>query len=77
MQKFIGVKLVDAKPMTRDEFYPLRGWDIAVEESPEDPGYIVRYPDGYFSWCPKEEFEKQNVSLAADNNTISRKMWTL
>lgn len=73
MQKFIGVKLVDAKPMTRGEFYPLRGWYIAGEESPEDPGYMVKYPDGYTSWCPKAEFEKRNISLAADNNTISQK----
>ena len=73
MQKFIGVKLVDAEPMTRGDFYPLRGWTIPASDSPMDPGYMVKYPDGYTSWCPMEEFEKRNISLAADNNTISQK----
>lgn len=28
-----------------------------------EPGYAVKYPDGYTSWCPKKQFEESNVAL--------------
>jgi len=28
------------------------------EERDGKPGYAVKYPDGYQSWCPKAEFER-------------------
>lgn len=59
MKKYIGIKFVEARPMTRNEFnalHEVRNQDSNVQCSNE--GYIVRYEDGYISWSPKEIFEK-------------------
>lgn len=32
-------------------------------------GYLVKYPDGYMSWSPKEQFERAYFRVG-DNNTI-------
>jgi len=71
MQKFIGVKLVDAKPMTRGDYNIYRGWNIPADENPTDPGYMVQYPDGYQSWRPKDEFEKRNLLYLGSDNKVS------
>ena len=57
MSKFIRCHLVEAKPMTRGAYNKKRGWTIPANENPKDKGYIVKYPDGYVSWCPKAQFE--------------------
>lgn len=73
MQKYIGVKLVDAEPMTRGEYNRERNWIIPINENPDDPGYFVRYQNGHITWCPKETFEKQNFLLNdPDNNTVTQ-----
>ena len=43
--------------MTRGAYNKKRGWTIPANENPKDKGYIVKYPDGYISWCPKAQFE--------------------
>lgn len=58
MKKYIGTKIVDARPMTRGEYNIFRGWQIPENENPEDEGYLVKYPDGYISWSPKSVFEE-------------------
>lgn len=58
MQKYIGVKLVEAKPMTRGDYNKFRGWTIPADENPNDEGYVVKYEDGYVSWSPIEVFNK-------------------
>jgi len=73
MSKFIGVKLVDAQPMTRGEYNVLKGWEIPADEDPKDPGYMVRYSSNYVSWCPEDEFEKQNMPMAGTDNKVSQK----
>ena len=57
MQKFIRCHLVEAKPMTRGAYNKKRGWTLPKDENPKDKGYLVKYPDGYVSWCPKAQFE--------------------
>lgn len=57
MQKFIRCHLVEAKPMTRGAYNKKRGWTLPKDENPKDKGYIVKYRDGYVSWCPKAQFE--------------------
>ena len=57
MQKFIGTKLIEATPMSRGVYNEYRGWQAPVDENPKDEGYLVKYPDGYESWSPKETFE--------------------
>lgn len=58
--QYIGVKLVHAQPMTLGDYNTFRGWKIPADEDPGTQGYLVIYPDGYKSWCPKEQFEAAN-----------------
>ena len=43
--------------MTRGAYNKKRGWTLPKDENPKDKGYLVKYPDGYVSWCPKAQFE--------------------
>ncbi len=56
MKHFIGIKEVDAKPMTRGDYNKYRGWQIPEDENPDDEGYLVKHSDSYESWSPKEAF---------------------
>ena len=68
MQQYIGVKLINAKPMTRGDYNAFRGWTVPADENPTDEGYLVEYLDGgkgntdlyegYVSWSPKDVFER-------------------
>ena len=68
MTQYIGVKLINAFPMTRLAYNDFRGWQLPADENGEDEGYLVEYLDGgkpntdrfdgYVSWSPKEVFEK-------------------
>ena len=65
MSKFIGVKMVEAVPMTAIEASKKHyrvGQDVTVVP-PKTEGYEVTYEDGYKSWCPKDVFEKNNVLI--------------
>lgn len=67
---FMGVKMVLATPMNREEYNEKRGWEIPENEKgmEKDQGMMVEYIDGgkantdfsehYVSWSPKEVFEK-------------------
>ena len=64
MKMFLGTKLVNMKPMTRQEYNDFRGWELPGDENPTDEGYLVEYIDGgvantkeyagYVSWSPKD-----------------------
>ena len=43
MQKYIGTKIIQAEPLTKNY---------------DQPGYKVVYPDGYTSWSPAAAFEE-------------------
>lgn len=68
MNTFIGVKLVNAKPMTRLEYNNFRGWELPSDENGDDAGFLVEYVDGgkanteafagYVSWSPADVFER-------------------
>lgn len=58
MEKFIGIKKIDAEPMTRGTYNEFRGWTIPKDENPADEGYKVKYSDNYVSWSPKKAFEE-------------------
>lgn len=58
MQKYIGVKQVQAKTITRGDYNDYRGWTVPANENPNDESYMVKYADDYVSWSPKETFEK-------------------
>lgn len=69
MKKYVGVKLVEAEPMTRGEFFNSQGKDSSFLDAPHQEGYMVVYPDGYKSWSPKEVFENAYFQVGY-NNTI-------
>lgn len=54
MEKYLGVKLVEAEPEQR----------VGIITPQE--GYKVLYADGYESWSPKEVFEKAYLKVADD-----------
>ena len=61
--KYIGVKIVDAVPMTSEEFNKHIGRSARPEDKTGD-GYIITYPpDNYQGWCPKSVFEAANFPL--------------
>lgn len=57
-QYYIGVKIIEA-------------W---VQEKNGLLGYGVRYPDGYISWSPKEQFERAYFPLGENATIITEKM---
>jgi len=59
MKQYIGVKLLEAEPMTLGEYNKHRGWDMPKDEvgCEDNAGYHVRYTDDYESWSPKHIFE--------------------
>ena len=54
---YIRCHRVKARPMTRGDYNAYRGWTMPANENAADEGYLVVYPDGYESWCPKAQFE--------------------
>ena len=67
---YIGVKMVEAKPMNLGDYNRYREWTQPENEDPSREGYLVVYKDGYESWCPKEAFEEANVQLIKDQNDL-------
>lgn len=41
MKTYIGIKSVEAVPMTRGEYNEYRRWNIPAGENPNDAGYLV------------------------------------
>jgi hypothetical protein len=58
MKSYVGIKAIEAKPMTRGDYNKYRGWQIPSDENPADEGYLVVYEGNYESWSPKDVFEK-------------------
>lgn len=68
MERYLGIKEVKAKPMTRQEYNELRGWTLPANEDGNDKGYLVEYVDGgkanteqyagYVSWSPEDVFNR-------------------
>lgn len=69
MKKYLGVKLIEAEPMTEGQFHIFKDGMRPSPDSDGVPGYKVVYPDGYVSWSPKGVFEKAYMQVG-DNNTI-------
>ncbi len=66
MKKYIGVKIVEAEPMIREDYYKLNHFDnLPKGENLLDEGYVVKYPDDYMSWYPKFQFERANRLIGA------------
>ena len=67
MDKYIGVRIVDAEQMTRYEAYKKGYYRLAkgdyIYNYQDDNGYHIHYETGYDSWCPAKEFEDRNKPL--------------
>jgi len=69
MKKYLGVKEIIARPMTRKEYNDYRGWTLPEDEDGNDKGFLVEYLDGgasnhpnhngYISWSPDEVFKRE------------------
>lgn len=70
MKKYIGTKVIKARPMTRAEYNKYRNWGLPADENGDDAGYLVGSPDkdGEFSgslesgcdhiaWLPTDQFD--------------------
>ena len=57
--KYIRMHQVEAEPMTHGDFMKRMGaiHDMMSEQDAKAEGYLVVYPDGYKSGCPKAQFE--------------------
>lgn len=87
MKKYIGTKIIEAKPMNRGEYNAYRGWQIPADENPADEGYLVKYSDNYESWSPKKQFEEayrafeggmnfgHAIELVKQGFKVTRKGW--
>lgn len=67
MDKYIGVRIVDAEQMTRYEAYKKGYYRLAenddIHNYENDNGYHIHYETGYDSWCPAKEFEERNKPI--------------
>ena len=67
MDKYIGVRIVDAEQMTRYEAYKKGCYciqeDDDIHNHPNDNGYHILYETGYNSWCPAKEFKQRNKPI--------------
>lgn len=55
---YIGCKIIRAIPMDENTFLSDVKLQVIRTDRETRPGYLVRYPDGYQSWSPKETFEE-------------------
>ena len=72
LKTYLRIHLVQAEPMTRGEYNTHRGWSPPAGEDQTERGYHVVYPDGYESWCPKFEFERQGFQIQSENAITKR-----
>lgn len=72
MSKFIGVKMIEAVPMTAKEAIEKHyrvGQNGAIVP-PTTAGYEVTYEDGYKSWTPAEVFERSYYPIQDSNGEM-------
>ena len=43
MKKYIGTKMIEAKPMNRGDYNTYRGWNIPKDENPAVFGNVFRW----------------------------------
>ena len=59
VNKYIGVKIIHAEPMTAERAGKQLGRPIDTRNADaKGNGYLVHYEDGYTSWSPKKQFEE-------------------
>jgi len=74
MEQYIAIQVVEAEPMTRQEYAERRGWGVMSEldantDLAETPGYRVVEADGFENWITGTMFES-TYHLAGSNQLI-------
>lgn len=64
---YIGIKLLEAEPMTKNEYNKNRDRNVPGDDQ---EGYLVKYSSDYQSWSPKDVFEAAYLPLGEDNTRI-------
>lgn len=84
MEKFLGIKLIEAEQMTSEEYNEkVRPFVYSGEDK---RGYKVVYDDGYDDWSPKDVFEKAYrridnltfglaIEALKEGNKVAREGW--
>ena len=66
---YIGCKIIRAYRLSECDFLQLeKGEDTTNRD--DRHGYLVKYPDGYTSWSPKEVFESDYRSVTESEKTL-------
>lgn len=68
MKRYLGINLINARPMTWAAYNALRGWKMPADENGDDAGYLVEdincgranHPEyaGYISWSRADVFDR-------------------
>jgi hypothetical protein len=66
--KYLGVKLIEAEPMTYFEFANEK-YGAIRQDVVDSEGYKVKYSDDYVSFSPKDVFEKAYFPLKHPDGT--------
>lgn len=81
MMQYVGTKLINAEPMTRQAYNDFRGWTLPPDEDGSDTGYLIESLDsavpnvpthkGYVSWVPSAQFEATHCALPTVTSTLA------
>lgn len=75
MKHYVGVKIIQAEPMTHEEYCKRRNQTCALRADGQPiEGYRVFYPDGYESWSPKGVFEKAYLPMGEQPDRVTAEM---
>jgi hypothetical protein len=72
VKTYIGTKMIQAEPMTREEFSEAKKsalnqpGTLGHPLDPMEEGYMVAYSDGYLSWSPKDVFDKSYLEVTVN-----------
>lgn len=76
MKKYIRTKQVEAMPMLLGDFIAKNGRNPYENDGKthgyDEPGYLIKYKEGYESWSPKEVFDEayKSADTASDRMLI-------
>lgn len=73
MRKYIGTKEVEAEPMAMGKAYDeglLQVGRVPKATERNNPGYKVRYHDGYVSWSPAKQFNEAYRTIDTEKDCV-------
>ena len=76
MSNFIGVKLVDAEPITLGAYNVLRGWGLPTDGNCDEPGYFIKVQMTTLPGVLRRLLKETTCPLLKGIRLL-RKMWML